>query len=172
MFKLIAIITLFLFAGIAIVQSQEWLSPQPSYNGVGSYFADPLFYPWTSESERASYEAQYYPYFGEDFFRSGINPYQNSQETIAAQRQIFESPFYLYFGDKFLSWGESRPLVLGSYQSPLGLSQTYPFQSEFRNRSLAGMQWEPFQKNWTKTQEVVRAQSSLRVFTDGKWVAP
>jgi hypothetical protein len=172
MSKLVHIVILFLIGGTAIVQGQEWLSPQPYDNAISSYFADPLFYPWNSQAERTSYENQYYPYFGEDFFRSGTNPYQNSQEAIAAQRQSFESPFYLYFGDRFLSWGESNPVALGSYQVPIEVFPTYPFQSEFRNRSLAGLQWEPFQKNWTRTQEVVRTRSSLRVFTDGNWVTP
>jgi hypothetical protein len=49
----------------------------------------------------ASYQQQYYAYFGEDFFSSGSgNP---SQQAIEAQRQKFEAPFLPYFGETFLS---------------------------------------------------------------------
>jgi hypothetical protein len=91
MSKLVHIVILFLIGGIAIVQGEEWLSPQTYDNDIGSYFTDPLFYPWNSQAERTLYESQYYPYFGEDFFRTNINPNYYSQEGIATQRQIFES---------------------------------------------------------------------------------
>jgi hypothetical protein len=118
MSKLVPIVILFLIGGAAIVQGQEWLVPTPSDNTVSSYFTDPFFYPWNSQAERASYESQYYPYFGEDFFRTDTNSYQHSQEAIAAQRQSFESSFAPYFGDTFLSWGENYPPNWNAYQAP------------------------------------------------------
>lgn len=115
MSKLIPIVILFLIGGTAIVQGQEWLSPTPSDNTASSYFADPFFYTWNSPVERASYESQYYPYFGENFFGSDTGPNAHSQETITAQRQIFESPYTPYFGDKFLGWGENYPPNWNAY---------------------------------------------------------
>jgi hypothetical protein len=118
MSNLVSIVILFLIGGTAMVQGQEWLTPMPNDNTVSSYFTDPFFYPWNSQAERASYEGQYYPYFGEDFFRTDTNPHQHSQEAIAAQRQSFESPFTPYFGDTFLSWGENYPPKWNAYQAP------------------------------------------------------
>ena len=118
MSKLVSIVILFLIGGTAIVQGQEWLTPTLYDNTASSYFTDPFFYPWNSQAERASYESQYYPYFGEDFFRTDINPHQYSQEAIAAQRQSFESPFTPYFGDTFLSWGENYPPKSNAYSAP------------------------------------------------------
>jgi hypothetical protein len=48
----------------------------------------------------------------------------------------------------------------------------YPFnafQSEFRNRSLAAMQWEPIKKNWTETMSYAQDKSSFRVLEGGAW---
>ena len=70
MFKLVPTVILFLIGVTLVVEGQEWLSPQPNDNSTGSYFTDPLFYPWNSQAERTSYESQYYPYFGEDIFRT------------------------------------------------------------------------------------------------------
>ena len=105
---LVPLVILFLIAGTESVHGQEWLNPQ-HVNENGYYSTDPLFYLWTSDAERTSYESQYYPYFGEDFFRDSPDPYEHSQEAIAAQRQRFESPFYPYFGDSFLGWAEKYP---------------------------------------------------------------
>ena len=118
MSKLVSMVILFLIGGTAIVDGQEWLSPRPYDNTAGSYFTDPFFYPLNSQAAKASYESQYYPYFGEDFFRTDTNPYQHSQESIAAQRQSFESPFTPYFGNAFLSWGENYPPNWNTYLAP------------------------------------------------------
>jgi hypothetical protein len=109
MFKVATMMIFFLIGGTLAVEGQEWLSPWTYDHDAGSYFTDPLFYPWTSQAEKDLYESQYYPYFGEDFFRTDANPNYYSQEGIATQRQIFESPFAPYFGEKFLSWGENYP---------------------------------------------------------------
>jgi hypothetical protein len=42
-------------------------------------------------------------------------------------------------------------------------------QSEFRNRSLAAMQWKPFMKNWTDTTTYANQKSSFRVIDRGTW---
>lgn len=116
--KLVPYVVLFLIAGTGAIHGQDWISPYPHDNEIGQYFTDPLFYPWTSEVEKMSYESQYFPYFGEDFFRDDMNPYEHGQDAIAAQRQRFESPFYPYFGDRFLGWAENSPAAGLKYQIP------------------------------------------------------
>jgi hypothetical protein len=49
----------------------------------------------------------FYPFFGEEFFRSVYDPYENSQRVIEAQRQKFESPYYDLSGKSFL--GDAEP---------------------------------------------------------------
>ncbi len=44
-----------------------------------------------------------------------------------------------------------------------------PRGSEFRQSSLAAMQWTPFQKNWTETMRYAQKYSSLRVNQGGEW---
>ena len=80
--------------------------------------------------------------------------------------------FGQYFTDPifFTRVPVSQPL---SFYSPyLGNMGFYPFnafQSEFRNRSLAAMQWEPIKKNWTETMSYAQGKSSFRVFEEGAW---
>ena len=95
MYEVASILILYLIGGTLAVGGQEWLSPWTYDNDAGSNFMDPLFYPWTSQAEKDLYESQYYPYFGEDFFRTDTNPNYYSQEEIASKRQIFESPLLL-----------------------------------------------------------------------------
>lgn len=52
------------------------------------------------------------------------------------------------------------------YPGPYGVypySPT-PYYSDFRLNSLAGMNWEPFQKNWSETTNYARTKSSFRVY--------
>ena len=95
MSKVASIMILSLIGGTLAVEGQEWLSPWTYDNDAGSNFMDPLFYPWTSQAKKDLYESQYYPYFGEDFFRTDTNPNYYNQEGIATKRQIFESPLLL-----------------------------------------------------------------------------
>ncbi len=39
-----------------------------------------------------------------------------------------------------------------------------PYYSDFRLNSLAGMKWEPFQKNWAETMDYAQTKSSFRVY--------
>jgi hypothetical protein len=79
-------------------------------------------------------------------------------------RQYFTDPIF------FTKVPVSQPL---SFYSPyLGNIGFYPFnafQSEFRNRSLSAMQWEPMRKNWTETMSYAQNKSSFRVFEGGAW---
>jgi hypothetical protein len=72
-----------------------------------------------------------------------------------------------------------EPLYLGKYavrsellyRSPSNISvyPSTPWQSEFRNGSLAAMEWGSFQTNWTSTLILARTKSSLKVLQNGIW---
>jgi len=84
-----------------------------------------------------------------------------------SQPLSFYNPYYTntYYG---------QPLYLGNYTTlgfpilsnmRLNLNPNYFLQSDFRKgRALAGMQWEPFQKNWSKTMDYMRTKSSFRIY--------
>jgi len=79
-------------------------------------------------------------------------------------RQYFTDPIF------FTKVPVSQPL---SFYNPfinnMGFYPYNVFQSEFRNRSLAAMQWEPIEKNWTQTMGYAQSKSSFRVFEGGSW---
>jgi len=52
------------------------------------------------------------------------------------------------------------------YPGPYGVYPYYsmPYYSDFRLNSLAGMNWEPFQKNWSETMNYAQTKSSFRVY--------
>lgn len=70
-----------------------------------------------------------------------------------------------------------EPIYLGKYAAASAATSTgsisvYPenaWQSEFRNRSLAMMEWDAFSKNWTSTMNYASTRSSLRVQDGGTW---
>jgi hypothetical protein len=51
------------------------------------------------------------------------------------------------------------------YPGPYGVYpfNPQPYYSDFRLNSLAGMNWEPFQKNWAETMDYAKTKSSFRV---------
>jgi hypothetical protein len=76
-----------------------------------------------------------------------------------------------YFTDPIFYTQVPVSQPLGFYR-PFIDNTNYPFyavQSDFRNRSLAAMQWEPFQPNWTSTMNYAESKSSFRVFDGGSW---
>ncbi|HOV82566.1 MAG TPA: hypothetical protein PLN19_00010 [Methanothrix sp.] len=78
-------------------------------------------------------------------------------------RQYFTDPIF------YTRVPVSQPL---SFYRPYITTYPYPFyatQSEFRNQSLAAMQWDPFVKNWTSTMSYAASKSSFRVFEGGSW---
>lgn len=132
---------------IAVSHGGDWLEGgyvgSGNYGEVRQYFTDPIFYtkvPTTSSSA-------YYP---------------------ALDRKVFlREPITL--GKHTGKYTIAFPAL--SYQSPANIS-IYPptaWQSDFRNRSLAAMQWESFQKNWTSTMNYASTRSSLKVKDGGVW---
>ncbi|MDM7912111.1 MAG: hypothetical protein QUS09_03350, partial [Methanotrichaceae archaeon] len=101
------LLMLMLLAGAG--SAQDWNAYAQEWIGSGQYYD-------------SSYRNQYYPYFGEDFFTSGYNPYETSPEAIDAKRRAFEAPFLPYFGDLFLSKGEPYRVT---YPGPWVVSVSY-----------------------------------------------
>jgi hypothetical protein len=74
-----------------------------------------------------------------------------------------------------------EPLYLGKFavsyqwphQSPSNISvyPSTPWQSEFRNSSLAAMEWGSLQTNWTGTLALARTKSSLKVLQNDVWTS-
>jgi hypothetical protein len=83
---------------------------------------------------------EYYPYFGKEFFQDHVLP---------------------------LRIGIGGSVPFNRFQPSLYLSR--PKDSEFRNRSLANLQWTEFHKNWTATLDFAKNKSSLRLFKDKAW---
>lgn len=83
------------------------------------------------------------------------------------QRQTWEQVYYPYFGAEFFrDYAYPYQFRNGTYPGPYGIYPYYssPYYSDFRLNSLAGMTWEPFQKNWEKTMEYAQTKSSVRVY--------
>lgn len=139
---------------VGATSGQDWNAYAQGWIGSGQYYD-------------GSNREQYYPYFGEDFFNSGYNPYESSPEAIEARRTRFEAPFLPYFGDLFLSQGEPYRFA---YPGPWVDYSLYPYgyyDYPSGNRPVTG--WPAFQKNWTSTINFARSSSSFKVFSGGAW---
>ena len=62
--------------------------------------------------------------------------------------------------------GQPYQFRSGIYPGPYGVYpfDPLPYYSDFRLNSLAGMQWEPFQKNWSATMDYAKTKSSFKVY--------
>jgi hypothetical protein len=62
--------------------------------------------------------------------------------------------------------GQPYQFRSGIYPGPYGVFpfNPLPYYSDFRLNSLAGMQWEPFQKNWSATMDYAKTKSSFKVY--------
>jgi hypothetical protein len=83
------------------------------------------------------------------------------------QRQSSEMIYYPYFGAEFFrDYAYPYQFRNGTYPGPYGVYPFYssPYYSDFRLKSLAGMNWEPFQKNWAETMDYAKTKSSVRVY--------
>ena len=99
-------------------------------------------------------------YFSDPIF------YTNPSES---QLSSARTPYYHYFGEGLFK--EPLRLGEGAVRKEREMRETYPspLQSEFRNRSLAGMEWGEFHKNWTATLNLAKHNSSFKVFAGGSW---
>jgi hypothetical protein len=98
-----------------------------------------------------------------------------SPGPIGVQRQSWEQMYYPYFGAQFFrDYAQPYQFRPGIYPGPYGVYpfNPEPYYSDFRLSSLAGMKWEPFQKNWTETLNYASASSSIKVYQNGLWVTP
>ena len=62
----------------------------------------------------------------------------------------------------------------GFYPGPYGVYpfSPLPFYSDFRLNSLAGMNWEPFRKNWSETMNYAVTKSSFRTYPTPAYTYP
>jgi hypothetical protein len=76
-----------------------------------------------------------------------------------------------YFTDPIFSsnpiGGQPYQFKYGTYPGPYGVYpfDPLPYYSDFRLNSLAGMQWEAFQKNWSKTMDYAKTKSSFKMYS-------
>ncbi len=143
------------------------------FQEITSGFADPFFFPDINYSE-----SYYYPYFGEDFFRFGYDPYEASQRAIETQRLQFETPFYEFFGERFFGKGEPYPYYQGLRAMPninqviSPQQQPYiflPSYSELRQKSMANTSC-PTHESLNLSLGYARNRSSFRVYSRGSRV--
>ena len=101
------------------------------------------------------------PYVGD------ISQYFTDPIFSPNQRQSWESMYYPYFGAEFFrDYTYPYQFRNGIYPGPYGVYPFYqsPYYSDFRLNSLAGMNWVPFQKNWSETMDYAKTKSSFRIY--------
>ncbi len=119
------------------------------------------------EAQRQKFEAPFLPYFGDRFL---FNSRNHSQQAIEAQRQSFEAPFLPYFGESFFSRGETYPFTyLGEVLPLYSFQSAYPSTYQYPWMSRPVQPWPQFQKNWTRTTDYARSNSSFRIYSSGTW---
>jgi len=113
--------------------------------------------------------------FGQDWlgggyvgpYRGDISQYFTDPIFYPNQRQTWEQMYYPYFGAGFFGdYAYPYQFRNGTYPGPYGVYpfNPLPYYSDFRLNSLAGMQWEPFQKNWSSTMDYAKTKSSFKVY--------
>ena len=118
-----------LFLLMSIVNADEWLEGGyvGSYQGdIGQYFTDPIFFTRVPISQPMSF---YEPYNAARFSREPL--------------RLGKLP------------DRSLPLLFQS-RSYLNVYPSSPKQSDFRNKSLAAMQWGTFQKELDSNNELCK----------------
>jgi hypothetical protein len=114
--------------------------------------------------------------FGQDWLDGGyVGPYsgdiaQYFTDPIFSpkQPQSGVQMYYPYYGSAFFQdYVYPYQFRNSTYPGPYGVYPFYqmPYYSDFRMDSLAGMNWEPFQKSWAKTVDYAQTKSSFRVLS-------
>jgi hypothetical protein len=120
---------------------------------------------------------------GQDYLGGGyVGPYggemaQYFTDPIFSpnQQHSWETMYYPYFGAEFFrDYAHPYQFRNGTYPGPYGVYPFYqsPLYSDFRLNSLAGMDWEPFQKNWAETMDYAQTKSSFRVYQGSSYTNP
>jgi len=113
---------------------------------------------WLEGGSVGSYRGDIAQYFTDPIF---------FPSPMGANRQSWELMYYPYFGSEFFrDYAQPYQYTPGIYPGPYGVYpfNPLPYYSDFRMNSLAGMNWEPFQKNWSETMDYARTKSSFRVY--------
>jgi len=92
---------------------------------------------------------------------SGTNPDEGLSGMLQWLNQPFPSVPWYHTGGAF-------------YPGPYGVYpfSPSPYYSDFRLNSLAGMNWESFQKNWSETMDYAQTKSSFRVYPRPTYTSP
>jgi hypothetical protein len=111
----------------------------PNYAEIRPYFTDPIFSIRVPVSQAAKYN------------------------TADGSTSFYREPIYLgKYAARFSNTATGSTDNISIYPETA-------WQSEFRNKSLAMMEWDTFEKNWTSTMNYASSRSSLRVQEDGGW---
>ncbi len=102
------------------------------------------------------------PYFSDPIFYMPV-PSSSQGYSYASRYYNYPRPDVVRLG-KYPYSGS-----WGTYSGESYPPSDEPRGSEFRQSSLAAMQWAPFQKNWTETVSYAQKHSTLRVNQDGMW---
>ena len=97
--------------------------------------------------------------YGQDWLEGGYvgSSRSNYDPGLAGMLQWLDMPVY-YF-PWYRADGAFYPGPYGVYSyNPL------PYYSDFRLSSVAGMNWVPFQKNWSETMDYAQTKSSFRTY--------
>jgi hypothetical protein len=125
---------------------QEWLEggyvDSSDGSDIAQYFTDPIFYSSPTGAQRNAWEQNYYPYFGDEFFRDYAQPYQ-------FRPGIYPGPYGVY------------PFSPEPFYSDLRLKSLSGMQWEPFHKS-----------NWSETINFARTRSSMRVYQNGVWISP
>ena len=146
MMKLKYLFLIFTSLLIAIACGQDYLGGGNVGNSgaadIAQYFTDPIFTPTSAGAQQQSWERMYYPYFGAEFFRDYVQPYQFRPGTYAGPYGV-----YLFNPEPYYSDFRLKSLVEMNWE---------PFQKS----------------NWSETANYAKTRSSIRVYQNGMWISP
>ncbi len=97
--------------------------------------------------------------WGQDWLEGGYvsSVRSNDDPGLAGMLQWLDTPVPTF--SWYRTGGSFYPGPYGVYPfNPL------PYYSDFRLNSLAGMNWVPFQKNWSETMDYAKTKSSFNVY--------
>jgi hypothetical protein len=142
--KCLCIIFISLLFGNAC--GQEWLDGgyvgSSGGSDIAQYFTDPIFYSGPIGAQRYAWEQQYYPYFGNEFFRNYAQPYRFKPGIYPGSYGVYPFNPEPYYSDVRL-------------KSLAGLKWE-PFQKS----------------NWSEIINYAKTRSSMKVYQNGVWMSP
>ena len=108
---------------------------------------------------------------GQDWLGGGyVGPYSGDIAQYFTDPTLYSNPTW---GAYQQGW-QPYQFRSGFYPGPYGVFpyDPEPYYSDFRLNSLAGMNWKPFQPNWSETMDYARTKSSFRVYPGISYTNP